>query len=182
MIVFGDFFQLPPLRREEDNFEASGKYAFKPSYWKELFISEQLQLRYVRRQEDKKFFQILSLFRVGDVSDDLSLFLESCSAVDNARVADDLIKQMAVTRIYSHRRSFQVHNLDCLASLEKQNRCARVVYAAMDYPIGVQITEKQVTKQLNASIMAPKQPEVCVGARVAAYATICDGPEEVVAQ
>lgn len=179
MIVFGDFFQLPPVHGDEDKFDTGGAYAFKSSYWKELFNSEQLQLRYVWRQEDKKFIEMLSRLRVGDVSEDLSEFLQSRSAVDKERVADDFVRDMGVTRIFPRRRSVQAHNLDCLASMEKQNGCARVVYAAMDYPIGVRMTEEQVTKQLNASIMAPKQLEVCVGARLAACATICDGPGEV---
>lgn len=32
MVVFGDFFQLPPVRGDEDQFDTSGQYAFKSIY------------------------------------------------------------------------------------------------------------------------------------------------------
>lgn len=180
MIVFGDFFQLPPVMRgHEDSFDTSGLYAFKSIYWKELFKNEQLHLRYVWRQEEKKFIEMLSHLCVGDVSVDLIDFLQLRSAAYQARVADGGMQDMGVTRIFPHRRSVQAHNLDCLSSMEEKNACARVVYSVIDYPIGVDMTEQQVTKQLDATIMAPKRLEACVGARVAACATISDGPEEV---
>lgn len=50
---------------------------------------------------------------------------------------------------------------------------------AIDYPIGVNMTEEQVTTQLDAPVMAPKKLEVCVGARVAACAAIFDFQADV---
>lgn len=76
IVAFGDFFQLPPVRGDEDLFDSSGQYAFKSVYWKRLFHNEQLQLRYVWRQEDKKLIEMLFRMRVGDLSSDLQNFLE----------------------------------------------------------------------------------------------------------
>lgn len=70
---------------------------------------------------------------------------------------------MEVTHMFAHRRSVQAHDLACLSTMERGNGCARVSYLAIDYPIGVNMSEKQVTTQLNAFIMAPKKLEVCVG-------------------
>lgn len=53
------------------------------------------------------------------------------------------------------------------------------MYQSIDYPIDVNMTEEQVTVQLDASVMAPKKLEVCFGARVAACATVIDGKVEV---
>ncbi|KAK1868412.1 hypothetical protein I4F81_010901 [Pyropia yezoensis] len=50
IVVFGDFFELPPLRGEEDNNDTSGLYAFKSVSWNRLFQNEQLLLRYVWHQ------------------------------------------------------------------------------------------------------------------------------------
>lgn len=179
LVAFGDFFQLPPVRGDEDHYDSSGQYAFKSVYWRRLFRNEQLQLRYVWRQEDKKLIGMLSRLRVGDLSSDLDNFLRSRSAVYQARVEAGVVMDMGVTRIFPHRHRVKAHNADCLASMEKLNGCARVVYTAIDYPIGVSMTEDQVTAQLDASVLAPKKLEVCVGARVAACATVGDGQVEV---
>lgn len=50
---------------------------------------------------------------------------------------------------------------------------------AIEYPIGVNMTEEQVTVMLDASIMAPKKLKVCVVARVAACTIISEGQVEV---
>lgn len=179
IVAFGDFFQLPPVRGDEDYYDSSGQYAFKSVYWRRLFQNEQLELRYVWRQEDKKLIEMLSRLRVGDLSSDLEKFLQSRSAVYKTRVEAGVVMYMEVTRIFPHRHRVRAHNLECLTTMEKVNGCARVVYMAIDYPIGVSMTEQHVTAQLDASVMAPKKLEVCVGARVAACATIGDGQVEV---
>lgn len=86
IVVFGDFFELPPLRGEEDNNDTSGLYAFKSVSWNRLFQNEQLLLRYVWRQEDKKLIKMLSHLRVGHVTTDLADFLHSCAHAFEARV------------------------------------------------------------------------------------------------
>lgn len=96
-----------------------------------------------------------------------------------ARVEAGVVIDMDVTRIFPHRRRVKEHNLDCLWTMEKMNGCERVVYTAIDYPIGVDMAEAHVTAHLDASVMAPKQLEICVGARVAACAFIGDGPVDV---
>lgn len=179
IVVFGDFFQLPPVRGEEDNYDTSGLYAFKSVYWNRLFQNDQLLLRYVWRQENKRLIKMLSHLRVGDVTTDLADFLQSRANAYEARVRNGGVKDMKITRIFPHRRSVQAHNLACLSTMERENGCARVSYLAIEYPIGVNMSEEQVTTQLNASIMAPKKLEVCVGARVAACASIGDGQAEV---
>ncbi|KAK1859246.1 hypothetical protein I4F81_001843 [Pyropia yezoensis] len=179
IVAFGDIFQLPPVREDEDHFDSSGLHAFKFAYWGRLFQNKQLHLRYVWRQEDKMLIAMLSRVRVGDVCCDLEEFLNWRSAVYKARAEAGDVLDMGVTRIFPHRHRVRAHNLDSLSKLEKTNRCTRAVYQAIDYPIGVNMTVEQVTVQLDASIMAPKKLEVCVGARVAACATISEEQVEV---
>lgn len=179
IIAFGDFYQLPPVRGDEDQYDTRGLYAFKSAHWKRLFRTEQLQLRYVWRQEEKKLIDMLSRLRVGDISTDLADFLQSRAQVYQARVAAGGLFNMGVTRIFPHRERVKAHNLVCLAEMERTTGCARLVYNAIDYPIGVKLTEQQVTTQLDAAVMAPKKLEVCVGARVAACAPITDRKLEV---
>lgn len=131
------------------------------------------------RQEDKKFIDMLSHLRVGNVSSDLADFLRSRAAAYEARMEAGGQLDRNVTRIFPHRDRVKAHNLACLAEMERESGRARVVYNAVDYPIGVSLTEQQVTTQLDAALMAPKKLEVCVGARVAACAPIGGGKVDV---
>jgi len=180
MVAFGDFYQLPPVKRgDEDNYDTRGLYAFKSVHWTRLFDNEQLELRYVWRQEDKKFIDMLSHLRVGNVTDDLAVFLEERFKMANVRAATGDCTDLEVTHIFPHRPHVVKHNRQCLNTMEAINGCKRHTYQAIDYPIQCQLTKKEVTQQLNSALMAPETLEVCVGARVAACATVTDGDNEV---
>lgn len=122
---------------------------------------------------------MLSHLRVGNVSSDLADFLRSRAAAYEARMEAGGQLDRNVTRIFPHGDRVKAHNLACLAEMENESERARVVYNAIDYLICVSPTEQQVTKQLDAALMAPKMLEVCVGARVAACAPIGGGQKEV---
>jgi len=180
MVAFGDFFQLPPVRRgDEDKFDTRGLLAYKSDYWQRLFQNEQLQLRYVWRQEDKKFIEMLSRLRVGDVSDDLAAFLEKRNEVFGARVTAGGVTDLELTRIFPHRDRVMLHNKQCLSTMEAIHGYKRLVYTSMDYPISSDLTKEEVTHQLNQALMAPETLEVCIGARVAACAKVSDGDNDV---
>jgi len=180
IVAFGDFFQLPPVRRGvEDSFDTRGLYSFKSVYWARLFKNEQLQLRHVWRQEDKEFIEMLSHLRVGDVTDDLASFLQKRNDVYSARVLAGGLTSLDITHIFPHRERVTLQNKECLSTMEAINGCKREVYHAMDYPIGAKLTENEVTHQLNQALMAPETLEVCVGARVASCAKLTDAENEV---
>lgn len=120
LLVFGDFFQLPPVRGDEDQFDTSGMYALKSFYWERLFHNEQLQLRYVWRQEDKKLIKMLSHLRVGDVSTELADFPQLRSLAYKARVEGGGL-DMGVTHVFPHRHRVMAHNSVCLSALERAN-------------------------------------------------------------
>jgi len=179
MIAFGDFFQLPPVRGDEDLYDTSGMYAFKSEHWVRLFKNEKLELRYVWRQEDKMFINMLSRLRVGDLSEDLCNFLETRSKAYHSRLAAGGLTDLDVTHIFPRRHRVNAHNRECLDAMELLNGCVRKVFDAADYPISAYMTEEQVTTQLDAALMAPKKLELCVGARVAACAAVVGDDMEV---
>eukprot|EP00818_Percolomonas_sp_WS_P000564 CAMPEP_0117438202 /NCGR_PEP_ID=MMETSP0759-20121206/1931_1 /TAXON_ID=63605 /ORGANISM="Percolomonas cosmopolitus, Strain WS" /LENGTH=932 /DNA_ID=CAMNT_0005229885 /DNA_START=190 /DNA_END=2985 /DNA_ORIENTATION=- len=66
MVIFGDFFQLPPVpthKTKEVNF------AFEADCWDPLFDKHTFLLKTVWRQSDDKFIQILNELRLGHVTE-----------------------------------------------------------------------------------------------------------------
>jgi len=178
IVAFGDFHQLPPVKRgdtDEDSFDTRGLYAFRSAHWMQQFGNEQLELKYVWRQEDRKFIKMLSDLRVGDVSDDLAAVLEQRYNVYTSRVKSGQLTDLDVTHIFPHRAKVALHNNQCLTTMELLRGTTRSVYRATDYPIGVSMTNKNVTKQLDQALMAPAVLELCVGARVASCAKLTKG-------
>lgn len=62
ILLFGDFYQLPPVGDREDN--ESMMWAFEYQRWNEI-ISEVIELKTVFRQTDKLFIKALHQVRVG---------------------------------------------------------------------------------------------------------------------
>lgn len=92
-VVFtGDFFQLPPVVKQQDAYENADVYAFTSRAWKEAkpvvcYLTEQF------RQEDDTLTNILNAIRSGEVEEDHYLTLKEAS---NAPHTDDHIK------LYTH--------------------------------------------------------------------------------
>jgi len=180
IVAFGDFYQLPPVRRgDEDVYDLSGLCAFKSVLWVKQFGNQQLELKYVWRQEDAEFIKMLSQLRVGDVSDELSAFLEQRYEVYNDRVSTGGLTDLDITHIFPHRKRVGTHNQQCLSMMEMVSGSTRRVYTAYDYPIGVAMTNTAVTKQLDQALMAPAVLELCIGARVASCTNLADGDKAV---
>lgn len=85
VVFVGDFFQLPPVSREEDV-----KFAFESSSWQEAnltvcYLTEQ------HRQSDHIFLSILSAMRNGEVTEDHKKVLGACQ-----------LKEKPATQLYTH--------------------------------------------------------------------------------
>ena len=117
--------------------------------------------------------------RVGDVTDGLAVFLQESADAYRAQVTAGGLTNLKVTHIFPHRERVKTHNGQCLSSMEAINGCKREVYTSIDYPMNVNMTRKEVTRQLDQSLIAPEVLEVCIGARVASCASLTDGDKNV---
>ena len=77
-LFFGDFLQLPPIKKEEDV-----DFAFQSKVWKSLDL-EVFNLEEIFRQKDQNFVKILNNLRFGKVTkDDVELLKSRLKAVDD---------------------------------------------------------------------------------------------------
>jgi ATP-dependent exoDNAse (exonuclease V) alpha subunit len=76
LLVVGDFYQLPPVRKHQNNDSifAENVYAFEGSSW-EYFNFESVELKKVKRTSDIEFMQVLEKIRVGELDDNSISYL-----------------------------------------------------------------------------------------------------------
>ena len=89
VMLVGDFYQLPPVRKNGDDGSSLFKflYAFNSSSWYE-FEFKNIELVVSKRTKDKKFYDILSMLRVGRLSEEVFSYIENLR-VPSVQVNDD---------------------------------------------------------------------------------------------
>ena len=89
VMLVGDFYQLPPVRKNGDEGNSLFKflYAFNSSSWHE-FEFKNIELVVSKRTKDKKFYDILSMLRVGRLSEEVFAYIENLR-VPSVQVDDD---------------------------------------------------------------------------------------------
>lgn len=78
VLVVGDFFQLPPVLKQEQKAQNSlfkGYYAFSSLSWAD-FKFKNVLLNVAKRTSNKRFYEYLSLMRKGAVSDEILAYFE----------------------------------------------------------------------------------------------------------
>ena len=111
VLVFGDFYQLPPV---------SGDFAFRAACWEALFPPDQVVrlTQIIRQHSDPKFGKLLQRMRVGTMTpDDIRVL----ATPTGARIKD-------ATRLYSLNRKVDSHNAKRLRALLGRE----TVFAAVD--------------------------------------------------
>jgi len=172
-VAFGDFYQLPPVKRfDEDVYDTTGTFAFMSPWWLKLFGSIAFVLKYVWRQEDRLFVKMLNELRVGVVTAELRSFLERRQQYYEANGQSlEGASLMETTHILPLRVSVDKHNQDCLSTLEAINGSEREVYTSVDVPMGSKLTNRSLKDQLDRGLMAPARLSLAVGARMASCVT-----------
>ncbi|KAL7489408.1 hypothetical protein ACHAW6_015006 [Cyclotella cf. meneghiniana] len=158
IIAVGDFFQLPPIAKQEehayveDSMDKQRLYCFDSTVWAELGLTENtIQLTEVQRQEHgSKFELFLSMIRNGNVPPNiLRDFNRKCLISNDNPLPDDGI---IPTRIYTHNLDVDSVNESRLAQLEGDLvTCNAIDEWREKMPVG---TPAGVKKNMKASISA----------------------------
>lgn len=112
VIFVGDFFQLPPVRRED---EEPYKFAFESEAW----MAANLSVCYLTeqyRQSDSRFLNVLSAIRSGQVSQEHRACLDGCL------VNSDSPKIKHVTKFFPHNEDVHRINSEELQKLPGKSR------------------------------------------------------------
>jgi hypothetical protein len=108
VILVGDFFQLPPISRKEENVP----FAFQSQVWQTMrplvcYITEQ------HRQSDENFLALLSAIRRNTVIDDHLIHLKN-RMIDES----DVFENTEMTRLFAHNADVDAINQMALQSIE----------------------------------------------------------------
>ncbi|OHA62673.1 MAG: hypothetical protein A3E07_01100 [Candidatus Wildermuthbacteria bacterium RIFCSPHIGHO2_12_FULL_45_9] len=144
VVCSGDFFQLPPVAKEE----LPRSYAFQSKGWREMnllvcYLNEQ------HRQGDKDFLRILSAIRNQRMADEEYRFLE-------ARLHVRPKDEEHITRLYTHNRDVDAINEERLAILQGEEKSFAMQTAGKD----------QYVESLTRGCLAPEILRLKVGAEV----------------
>ncbi len=103
LMVVGDFYQLPPVSKNNSSnalFEA--QYSFESSAW-DSFDFVMAELCKIKRTDDRDFMQILGKIRVGDLDQEVVEFLES--------LRDNHIDEFSSTTLFGTNKEAESLNL-----------------------------------------------------------------------
>jgi hypothetical protein len=117
VIFTGDFFQLPPVVRNGNEYESTDVFAFMSRAWKEskpvvCYLTEQF------RQDDDTLTNILNAIRAGEVEEDHYLTLQESSKKPHT---DDHIK------LYTHNENVDLINKKAFDALKGEVKTYEMV-------------------------------------------------------
>lgn len=148
LVLTGDFFQLPPVTRNDPNFK--NVYCFHSTDWKDV-IQETILLSKVYRQKgDNTLIDMLNALRIGEVTEGL---VQSFKKLERPVNYEDGILP---TELYPTRDEVQRANSRRIESLSGRS----VIYNALD------TGGEMFAKSLDSNVMALKRLELKVGAQV----------------
>lgn len=166
VIAFGDFFQLPPVYRNDGSRDRSWRpFCFDSPVWSELGLSENIvELQEVQRQDHEDFINLLNKVRNGGVEPrDIWDLNEKCLVGPNNPLPNDGILP---TRLYVLNRDVDSENITRLRELDgKEVVCRASDYWRQKMPMGTTASVKKKMKEALAMQM-PDELSLKVGAQV----------------
>uniref|UniRef100_A0A182J2D1 ATP-dependent DNA helicase PIF1 n=1 Tax=Anopheles atroparvus TaxID=41427 RepID=A0A182J2D1_ANOAO len=159
LILCGDFFQLPPIERQ-DYRPKGGQYSqdndvgprvrfcFESQVWGEC-IQASYELTIVHRQKDQEFVGILNSIRIGRVTDEIT---ERLRKTASQRIETEGI---LATQLCSHTSEVDAINRAKLEALQTEAK----TYDAKD-------SDPYSAKQLDQAVQAPAKLTLKIGAQV----------------
>ncbi|XP_050319094.1 ATP-dependent DNA helicase PIF1 [Bactrocera neohumeralis] len=148
LILCGDFLQLPPVVKNENNSNPTQRFCFQSNAW-EKCIQCVFELKEVHRQSDPEFVNILNHIRIGHVNEEITKRLRATSKqkIEGGGIL--------ATQLCSHTNDAQSINETKLESLEGEN----ILFRSED-------SDANMVKQLDSQLQATSQLYLKINAQV----------------
>ena len=155
VMLVGDFYQLPPVRKNGDDGNSLFKflYAFNSSSWHE-FEFKNIELAVSKRTKDKKFYDILSMLRVGQLSPEVFAYIENLR-VPSVQVDDD------TSVLFGRNYEADELNNKMLSKLPAQLERAKALVEIYDENLNENALDRWI-----ANLYAPEILNIKIGAKV----------------
>jgi len=155
VMLVGDFYQLPPVRKNGDEGSSLFKflYAFNSSSWHE-FEFKNIELAVSKRTKDKKFYDILSMLRVGQLSPEVFAYIENLR-VPSVQVDDD------TSVLFGRNYEADELNNKMLSKLPAQLERAKALVEIYDENLNENALDRWI-----ANLYAPEILNIKIGAKV----------------
>ncbi|GAV52609.1 hypothetical protein ZYGR_0AG06000 [Zygosaccharomyces rouxii] len=149
LIFCGDFFQLPPVNKNDDK---QTKFAFESNIWREGIDVTIMLEKVFRQQGDTKFVEMLNKMRLGKIDEDTETEFKKL----NRPLPED---EIIPAELYSTRHEVERANNFRLRGLPGKVH----LYHAID---GGSLEDESLKEKLLQNFLAPKELSLKVGAQV----------------
>ena len=167
LILSGDFLQLPTVG--ESNF------CFESKKWEEC-VNEVVYLTENLRQNDREFQDVLSKIRVGNIDEDVEIFLKSCvgKELKNDLKPSEMVREttksflgILPTKIYSTNNSVEYINNKELKRMEEDGKQIYSYERDIKFVEGISIKNKQhYLEKFEKNCNTPATLKLCIGVQV----------------
>lgn len=155
-LVVGDFYQLPPVRKDEkenQNGLFEFKHAFNSSFWSS-FKFKNIELKISKRTNDTKFYEILKSIRIGKIDDAVVDYL-NLLRVKNYTLDEN------TTMLFGRNKDADEVNETMLNNLKTPLEISFAEVAVLDRNLNDQALLKWVD-----TINSPKELHLKIGAKI----------------
>jgi len=155
VLVVGDFYQLPPVQKSAPDRQAlfSFTYAFSSHAWSE-FKFKNIELLISKRTQDRKFYEILSRLRVGELTQEVADYVQNLR-VPSAELGDD------TSVLFGRNYEADALNARRLAALQTPLETSRAEVKIYDE----NLSERSLINWIN-SLNAPEILDMKIGAKI----------------
>ncbi len=168
LVLVGDFFQLPPVVKQDLSGEtvtpAGGFFLFESELWKTMYLKT-YELTQIVRQKDEDFQRVLNEARIGELSKKSLKVLATRFGVDWSSL------EIRPTMLFTRRAEVDTINMSHLNKLKTERRIyhASTIFVPTAQTEGMKETDPLVQKAIaKLDNDAPYSPEliVAIGAQV----------------
>lgn len=145
IIFCGDFFQLPPISKNENEVN----FAFLSPVWESLNINI-CYLSENHRHKESSYLSVLNKIRSNKIDSDLKDFLESKIKIKNKNDSTE------VTKLFTHNADVDRINKEHLSKIKSESYVFKMVSKGNDF----------LVENLKKSCLAPENLELKIGAKV----------------